>query len=487
MHHQNAAFSLLVATTLLSVWASGCSEQATGTAPAQGPPSVVVAKPVVMPLVEWDEYTGRLDAIDSVEVRARVSGYLKSTHFEEGQMVAAGDLLAVVDPRPFEAELNAATALLLASQSQSKEAAAQLRQAQAELADAQAQETLTERRFERTKELAARSATSQDEVDNRESDYVQAQAAVEVAKAKIDTSNAAIATAAAAIESAKANVEAAELNLEYTRVRAPISGRVSRRFVTDGNLISGGTNASTLLTTIVSLSPIHVYFDANEQEFLKYSRLAASGQRASSRVVKNPVFVALLDEDGFPHQGHMDFVDNRLDPNTATMRGRAILPNDDGVLTPGLFVDVRLPGSGRYDAVLIPDSAIASDQADKFVYVLETNEGGSDTAPTGPIKLRRQVVKLGPIAHDLRIVREGLDGSEFLVTRGLQRIRPGAEVMTETETITPGESPLPDDYQPVPKEQWLSRKPAPPPTEIKQNDQSPASPEATSADEGAAQ
>lgn len=438
----------------------GCQSDWSPSQPESPPVKVSVAKPLVLPLVEWDEYTGRLDAIEEVEVRSRVSGYLESTHFEEGQQVQQGDLLAIVDPRPFRAELNAAQARLTEARARLQESRALLKQTQAEKSDADAELTLASRRYDRARKLFGQNATAQEEVDVRESEQLQATAAVEAANAKIESANAAIATAQAAIETSQANVETAALNLQYTQVRSPISGRISRRIVTEGNMISGGSNESTLLTTIVSLAPIHVYFDANEQEFLKYVRLARDGTRESSREAKNPVYVALIDETGFPHRGHMDFVDNRVDPNTGTMRGRAILSNDDGLLTPGLFVKVRLPGSGRYDAVLIPDRAIGSDQSEKFVYVV-----GDDNT------VSRQVVQLGPISHGLRIIRDGLDGSETIVTRGLQRIVPGAGVETSDEAIEPQPSLLPDDYAPVPKEEWLSRKPPAVPNGVAPNDE----------------
>lgn len=443
------AFGLLAAV--------GCKQDQQSAAP---PPvtKVAVAKPLVMPIVEWDEYTGRLDAIDSVEVRARVSGYLETTHFDEGQTVKKGDLLAIIDPRPFEAELNAANARLEEAEARLSESASLLKQSEAEKADADAQLTLANRRLDRAQRLGQQNAVSQEEIDVRESEQLQATAAIEAANAKIESSKAGIATSTAAIETAKANVEAASLNLQYTQIRAPISGRISRRYVTEGNLISGGSNQSTLLTSIVSLSPIHVYFDANEQEFLKYVRLARDGTRASSRETKNPVFVALVDEQGFPHTGHMDFVDNRIDPNTGTMRGRAILGNDDGLLTPGLFVKVRLPGSGRYDAVMVPDSAIGSDQSEKFVYVL----GDEDS-------VERRIVSLGSIVHGLRIIRSGLDGSEMIVVRGLQSIFPGVNVEATEETIEPEPSELPDNYEPVPEDQWLSRRPAEVPSGVSAN------------------
>lgn len=440
------------------VLVTGCNQQEPTTGGPPPPTSVTTSKPVVMTIVEWDEYTGRLDAIDSVEIRARVSGYLQSTHFDEGQLVRSGDLLAIIDPRPFEAELNAAHARQDEAKARQAESQAMLKQATAMQADAQARLTLADLRLKRANELLAAKVISDEEIDERRSEQLQATAALEAAKASIESAKAGIETAAAAIETANANVETAELNLQYTQIRAPISGRISRRYVTEGNLISGGTSQSTLLTTIVSSNPIHVYFDANEQEFLKYVRLSKSGKRRSSREYKNPVYVALVDEDGFPHTGHMDFVDNRIDPNTGTMRGRAILSNDDGLLAPGLFCKVRIPGSGRYQAVLIPDSAVGSDQSEKFVYTV-----GEDSS------VERREIQLGPISHGLRIVREGLVGSETIITRGLQRVFPGVKVAPTDEPVKSSESQLPDDYEPVPEEQWLSRRPAPVPDGIDAN------------------
>lgn len=438
---------------------AGCDQDA--PAPSQLPPvEVLVSKPVVMTIVEWDEYTARLDAIDSVEVRARVSGYLESTHFNEGQSVSRGDLLAVVDPRPFQAAFNAAAARLVEAQARLAEAQALLKQSMAEKADSDAQLALANKRLERAKRLVQSDAIATEEVDVRESEQLQATAAIEASNAKIESAKAGIATAMAAIETAISIEEAAALDLQYTQIRAPISGRISQRYVTEGNLISGGTNQSTLLTTIVSSNPIHCYFDASEQEFLKYVRLSRSGERASSRDVKNPVFVALVDEKGFPHSGHMDFVDNRIDPNTGTMRGRAILDNTDELLTPGLFVKLRLPGSGRYDAVLIPDSAVGSDQTEKFVYVISKPSLSEETSKGSGPTVERRSVELGPISHGLRIVRSGLDGSEEIVTRGLQRIFPGVAVSPKSIQIeASSDANLPDDYEPVPKEKWLSLPP----------------------------
>ena len=435
---------LIVSSIAALMTLPGCTR--VESAPAPPPkPQVTTAAPLTMSLVEWDEYTGRLEAINSVEVRARVSGYLESTHFEEGQAVRKGDLLAIIDPRPFQAALNSAQAELQEAKARFKQAEAARQQAQAQVGELRAQQDLANQQMERASRLRDRQAISQDELDVAKSELTQATAATEAAQANVDSAEAAIATAAAQIETAKANLETAALDLQYTQVRAPISGRISRRHVTEGNLISGGSSESTLLTTIVSLSPIHVYFDANEQEFLKYMRLAQKGERASSRDVKNPVLVALIDEEGYPHKGHMDFVDNRLDPNTGTMRGRAILANEDGLLTPGLFVKVRLPGSGKHDAVLVPDKSINSDQSEKFVYVVDAEN-----------KIQRQTVKLGPISHGMRIIREGLSGQEQVVIKGVQTVAPGLEVNTQQETLVAEASSLPDDYTPVPREKWLS-------------------------------
>jgi len=455
-NHHGLAFLLGVALPLML---AGCGQMTKPPAAAPPPTPVTVARPVVMPIVEWDEYTGRLEAINSVEVRARVSGYLGSTHFSEGQMVKQGDLLAIIDPRPFRAELNGANARLEESKAKLAEAQSLLKQAEAERANSNAQLTLANSRLERSRRLVQSNTIQKEELEIRASEHAQATAALEAANASIESANAGIATAKAAIETARSNVEMASLNLQYTQIRAAVTGRISRRYVTEGNLISGGSSQSTLLTTIVSTSPIHCYFDANEQAFLKYMRLSREGKRESSRDVKNPVMVALVDEPGYPHTGHMDFVDNRIDPNTGTMRGRAILSNKDGMLTPGLFVKVRLPGSGRYNAVLIPDSAIGSDQSEKFVYT--TNASGA---------IERKDVVLGPISHGLRVVRSGLDGTELIVTRGLQRVRPGATVKPTEEVIEArNDENLPDEYTPVPKKDWLSKPPAATPTGVQPN------------------
>jgi RND family efflux transporter MFP subunit len=350
---------------------------------------VTVQRPVVRDVVEWDEYTARLEAVDAVEVRARVSGYLEAVRFNDGAMVHKGDVLFIIDQRPYVAILN---------------------RTEAEIALAKARLELANKRYERAARLVARNAISQEETDTRAAEARQA---------------------TASLQAAKAAYEAAHLDVEFTEVRAPVSGRIGRKLVTEGNLVTGGAGTqATLLTTIVSLDPIYVYFEADERAYLKYTRLAREGLRPSSRDVQNPVDVGFADEDGFPHRGHMDFVDNRFDPNTGTMIGRAVLPNPDLAFAPGLFARLRLVGSGQYRATLIPDTAINSDQAQKFVYVLGTD----DTA-------QYRTIIIGPLNEGLRIVRSGLTPEDRVVVTGVQRLRPGAKVIPEEKA--PSGSPVP--------------------------------------------
>ena len=426
----------------------GCSQLTKPKSNAKALTRVVVAKPVVLAIVEWDEFVGRLAPIESVQVRARVSGYLATTSFEEGQLVRAGDIIAVIDQRPFlaevsrnEANMDAANALLI-------QAKAAVAQSEAEKERAKIRRNLTKKQLDRNEELRKKNATAIQDFEISEAEYEQAEAELIVASSRVDSSEATIVAANAALKIAQANLDLAKLNLQYTEVRSPIDGRISNRRVTEGNLVSGGTNDSTLLTTVVSLDPIHCYFDADEKTFLKYVQLAREGKRPSSRDVRNPVYVALANEQvGFPHQGHMDFVENRLDEETGTIRGRAILPNGNLDLTPGLFARVRLPGSPRYDATLIPDKAIGTDQADKFVLTVDESD-----------MVVRKVVTLGPISHGLRIIRTGLDGTERVVLSGQQRARPGTEVAVSVEEVTPGKELLPDEYEPVSQENWLTPK-----------------------------
>jgi len=356
--------------------AASCSQPAPPPPPK---PKVIVSRALDREVTEWDEYTARLEAIDLVEVRARVSGYLQSVTFKDGAVVQKGDLLFQIDPRPYEAVLH---------------------RAEGDLAVAKARLQLARTKLDRAQKLVGRDAISREEADTRAAEARQAEASVAASVAAVD---------------------AAKLDVEFTQIRAPIAGRASRKLVTEGNLITGGSGSQgTLLTTVVSLDPIYVYFEADERAYLKYQRLAQTGERPSSRDVKNPVQIGLADEEGFPHEGYMDFVDNQLDPGTGTMIGRAVLPNPYYAFTPGLFARLRLPGRPRYRAFLIPDEAVVSDQSRKLVYVVDDQGVVHD----------RQVT-LGPLFEGLRIVQDGIGADDRIVVSGVQRARPGLAVETE--------------------------------------------------------
>ncbi len=443
--------SLLSASLALAVFTAGCTKPVAAGANATAPkpkPIVVASKPVVMPIVEWDEFVGRLEAIETVEVRARVSGYLASTTFDEGQLVRAGDLLAVIDQRPYLSEISRSRANLEEAQAKLGQAKAAVAQAEAEGKRSSIHRDLAKKQHDRNTILIKQKATALQDFEISEAELAQSEADVIVAKSRIESAQSTVTAAQAAVNIAQANLELAELNLQYTEVRSPIDGRISSRFVTEGNLVSGGTNDATLLTTIVSLNPIHCYFDADEATFLRNVQLSRDGKLPNNREVRYPVYLALSNEhDGYPHTGHMDFIDNRIDEYTGTIRGRAILPNEDLHLTPGLFARVRVPGSPRYEAVLIPDKAIGTDQAEKFVLTVD-----------GSQKIVRKSVTLGPMSHGLRIIRSGLTGEELVVLGGLQRAKPGLEVEVTLESVSAGQEVLPDEVEPVPPEKWLTPK-----------------------------
>lgn len=374
--------SLLQAVALACVAFGGC--RSAQTAPAPPPPAVVVASPLVMRLTEWDEYTGRFEPTDTVDVRARVDGYLDSIHFRDGAIVRAGDLLFVIDPRPYEAVLEGARADVVRAQTR------------LELATAD---------FSRGESLFAIRGISQEEYDRRAQARKEAEAALIVARAA---------------------ERVAALNVEFTRVRAPIGGRIAENFVSVGNVISGGQAGSTLLTRIVAIDPIQFVFDASESDYLRYNRLNASGERRTSRDAPNPVRIRLLDEPSFTHVGKMDFVDNRIDPATGTITGRALVPNPGGFLTPGQLGRLQLLSSGEFEALLVPDSAILSDQSRRFVWAL-----GTDDMP------EQRVVEPGNLEQGLRIVRAGLQRDDRIVINGMQRVRPGARVAPTNGRIEP--------------------------------------------------
>jgi RND family efflux transporter MFP subunit len=361
---------------------SGCRSAA--APPAATPAAVVVAAPLVMRLTEWDEYTGRFEATDTVDVRARVDGYLDSIHFRDGAIVRPGELLFVIDPRPYEAVLEGA---------------------RADVVRAQTRLELATTDFTRGESLFAIRGISQEEFDRRVQARKEAEAALIVARA---------------------TERSAALNVEFTRVRAPIAGRISRKFVSVGNVISGGQAGSTLLTTIVAVDPIQFVFDASEADYLKYNRMNARGERRTSRDTPNPVRIRLLDEPSFVHVGKMDFVDNRVDTATGTIRGRALVPNPGGFLTPGQFGRLQLLGSGEFDALLVPDAAILSDQSRRFVWAV-----GPDNVP------EQRVVEPGTLERGLRIVRAGLKRDDRIVINGMQRVRPGTRVAPTAGQIEP--------------------------------------------------
>lgn len=361
---------------------AACDEPQQAARPAPPPPTVTVAAPLVKDIVEWDEFVGRFDAVNSVEIRARVSGYLESVHFRDGATVKQGDLLFVIDPRPFEIALE---------------------QSRAEVTRARARAQLAARELKRAEDLVKRGNVSRSVFDTRIQENRDAQAAIRLAEAQ---------------------VKEAQLNLDYTQIKAPIDGRISRRLVSVGNLITGGSSGATLLTDIVSLDPIYFYFDASEADYLKYARLSRQGGRPSSREVSNPVQLSLMDEDKFVHRGRMNFVENRVDFNTGTVTGRAVVENPDGIFVPGLFAKLRLIASGEYEAVMIPDTAVATDQNRRFVYALD----GDDVAQYRP-------VTLGPIIDGLRVIRTGLNGEDRVVINGLVRVRPGVKVTPQKGEI----------------------------------------------------
>jgi RND family efflux transporter MFP subunit len=364
-----------ITTAASLIGGCGKSGNAAQTPP---PPQVSVATVIEKQVKDWDEFTGRFQAVETVEIRPRVSGYIDKVAFKEGGLVKSGDLLFVIDPRPYQAEYD--------------RAAADLKRYKTALDLARIESVRVQR-------LRESGAVSQEELDERTSTVAQAEANV---------------------AGAQAALEAASLNLSFTRVTSPVTGRVSRAEVTRGNLVTGGNNGGTLLSSVVSLDPIYLYFDGDEQAYLRYTQMARNGQPGSARDAPRPVRVGLANEEGFPHAGTMDFVDNQLNPQTGTIRARAVLENRDGQFTPGLFARVQLTGSSEYDAILIDDRAVNTDQSQKYVLLL----GAAD-------KVEYRKVKLGRVVDGLRIVSEGLKPGDVIVVNGAQRVHPGVTVTPE--------------------------------------------------------
>lgn len=354
--------------------------ETTAAAPTEAPaPRVIVATAVERAVTEWDRYPARFAATEGVEVSARVSGHLVAVHFEDGQIVERGQPLFTIDPRPYEAAL---------------------RLAEASVAEARARVGLARVELDRTTRLVARG---------------------HVAQAQADVAEAEMASAAASLAAAEARAEQAALDLEYTVVRAPISGRIDETRLDTGSLVRGvGAGAGTL-TSIVALDPIHVVFDVDQNALLRYNRLALEGVRGSSRTTPNPVRITLPDGGDHPLEGRMDFVANSVDEGTGTIRARALVPNPDLLLTPGMFARVALLARPDAPTVLIPDEAVATEQTSHTVLVV---------AEDGTVESR--VIETGPIHEGLRIVRRGLAPGEQVVVEGRHRARPGAIVTAET-------------------------------------------------------
>ncbi|MDH3666205.1 MAG: efflux RND transporter periplasmic adaptor subunit [Paracoccaceae bacterium] len=351
---------------------------------AQAPqtPPVDVAMPLVRTVTDFDTYTGRFEAVERVELRARVAGYLDHVGFEDGETVEQGSLLFRIDRRPFEAVVA---------------------RAEAALAAAKASRDLAMIELDRAETLAQRNVGTVQEVDRARASVAEAEAQVQVAEAEL---------------------RSAELDLAFTEIRAPFTGRISDRKVDPGNLIAGGSTQPTLLAVILSTDPIYFSFTVSEADFLRYVRLARAGSRPSSRTTANPVSVRLMDEDSFRHEGVMEFVNNELDPNSGTMTGRAVIANETGFLVPGTFGRIRLPGSGPYEAMLIPEEAVLSDQARKIVLVVD-----------GEGKVGQRQVTVGPMYQGLRVVRDGLKPDDKVIVAGVQRARAG-------QSVTANEVPL---------------------------------------------
>jgi multidrug efflux system membrane fusion protein len=366
-----------LAMSAMIILVTGCGRSAAQQRPP--PPSVTVASVAQQEIVEWDEFTGRTEAVEMVDVRPRVSGHIQEVRFQSGQLVKKDDVLFVIDPRWHKAEFD---------------------RRQAEYEQAKVRLENADREAKRTVQLLASNAISTEDGDARVSRFQEAKAALLAAEAARDS---------------------VKLDLEFTEIRAPIDGRVSRALVTQGNYVSGVAGVTTLLTTIVSVDPIYVYADVDENSLLKFNALVRQRKLTTGSDTKVPVELQLADEEGFPHSGFIESFDNRLDANTGSILLRAVFPNSDSRVVPGLFARIRLPSSERYLALLIEERAVGTDQGQKFVLAL---------SPTNTVEYR--AVKLGPPVNGKRIVRSGLQPGEQIVVNGLQRVRPGMPVTPET-------------------------------------------------------
>lgn len=376
-------FASMVICVAVVLAVSGCGQSAGQSAPAAPPPEVKIAQPVRQKVREWDYYPGRIEAMESVEIRARVDGYLEKVNFKAGDRVKKGDLLFVIDPRPFQAEL--------------ERTRAQLEQAQARL-------ELSQSNFARAERLIGKNFVTREEYDIRRSEVKEAEAAV---------------------RSAEAEVKTAELNLEFTHIRSPIDGMVGRELIDEGNLVRGGGADATVLTFVVSVDPVHVYVDVDEKLALKYRNLARQGrsEKTGSGGSNTPedvvsMEIGLASETGFPHRGYIDYESPRLDITTGTLNLRGVFADPDGLLKPGLFARVRIPATeAPYQAILLPNRAITSNLAQKVVWVLDKDN-----------QVSSRQVELGPVVEGLRVIRQGLKQDEWVVVEGIQKLREGIKV-----------------------------------------------------------
>ncbi len=385
-HRTNAMpvmrYALLAALTLAI---SGC-KNADNPAPQPGQggaAKVKIAQPLSQQVTEWDEYTGRIQAVNAVDVRARVSGYLEQVKFKAGDKVHKGDLLFLIDPKPFTAQLN---------------------YAEAELERAKSRHELARNDLSRAERLFSAKAISEEEHDGR---------------------NKGLREAIAAEQSAQANVDTARLNLDFTKVRAPIDGRISRELITAGNLVNGGGNDATLLTSIVSTDPVYVYADVDERSVLKYRRQAQKQGSGNLGDERTPVELAVADELNFPHQGYLDYIAPREDAATGTLTLRGVFANPDELLSPGFFARIRVRASAPYPAILLPDRAIGTDQAQRFVWVVNQDN-----------QVEYRKVELGAHIGQARVISQGLKPEEWAVTEGIQKLKPGLKVNSERISLS---------------------------------------------------
>jgi multidrug efflux system membrane fusion protein len=366
---------------------AGCGEGPKPEAPP--PPTVTVARPVQRAVTDQDEYVGRFVAVEMVEVRARVSGYLEQVHFQDGQIVKQGDLLFSIDKRPFQNAL--------------AQASANLNLAKSNLA-------FTEADYARAQQLLRDRTISEQVFEQRAQAFRNAQAA---------------------LAANEALVRQAELDLEFTELKAPVAGRIGDRRVTQGNLVAGGASTTTtLLATIVSIDPVRLEFTLDETAYLRYERLSGGGKDMTGRGGSVVVALKLLDERDFGHRGYMEFLDNAIDRATGTIRARAQFDNPNGLFTPGMFARVRVPGSPAYAALLVPDAAIGSEQVRKYVLVVD----GEGVA-------RQKYVTLGQVVDGLRVIKDGLGADDRVIVNGLMQARPGAKVTAQEQDAQPPKSP----------------------------------------------